>query len=157
MGAGYHGGFGNTVGENRRRASICMSSIFVGKGEGENLKLAAKWIKEEQGFTDVIVHGTPDYVTIMINGKWESFNQRQLARMLKMDSGYKKGAIRLISCSTGKDDNGLAQNLANKMGVPVKAPSDTLWILPNGKMIIGKNQFSNTGMWKIYYPGGNKK
>jgi hypothetical protein len=69
----------------------------------------------------------------------------------------KKGAIRLVSCSTGQHESGFAQNLANKMGVPVKAPTDTLWILPTGKMVIGKSQFSNTGKWKTYYPGGNKK
>lgn len=156
MGAGYHGGFGKTKGSIRKLNAISVSSVFVGKGEGENLKTASKWIKEEKGFTDVIVHGAPDSVAIMIKGEWKNFNQRQLAKMLKKDSGYSKGAIRLVSCSTGQNESGFAQNLANKMGVPVKAPTDTLWILPNGKMVVGKSPFSNTGAWKIYYPGGNK-
>ena len=157
MGAGYHGGFGKTKGAKRKQLAVAASSVFVGKGEGENLKKAAKWIKEEKGFTDVIVHGTPDSASIMVKGEWQNFNQRQLAKMLKKDSGYSKGAIRLVSCSTGQHESGFAQNLANKMGVPVKAPTDTLWILPSGKMVIGKSPFSNTGTWKTYYPGGNKK
>lgn len=157
MGAGYYGGFGHTDGAKRKLNAVSLSSVFVGKGKGENLKKAAKWIKEEKGFTDVIIHGAPNNAFMMVKGKWEPLNQRQLSKMIKKDSGYKKGAIRLVSCSTGQHESGFAQNLANKMGVPVKAPTDTLWILPTGEMVIGKSQFSNTGKWKTYYPGGNKK
>ena len=41
----------------------------------------------------------------------------------------------------------------------VKAPSDTLWIFPSGKMVIGPNQFKNTGHWVTYKPHkeGEKK
>jgi hypothetical protein len=72
--------------------------------------------------------------------------------MLKKDVGYKSGPIRLLSCSAGKKDFGFAQNLANKMGVPVKAPTDTLWVWPNGRITIGPNQFTNTGTWRVFKP-----
>lgn len=68
-------------------------------------------------------------------------DHRRLAKFLKSDCGYSKGDIRLISCSTGKEFKGFAQNLANKMGVSVMAPSDTLYIYPNGKVVIEPNQF----------------
>ncbi|MBR6223220.1 MAG: hypothetical protein IKQ71_07265 [Lachnospiraceae bacterium] len=57
-----------------------------------------------------------------------------------------------MSCGTGKLNEGFAQNLANKMGVEVKAPSDTLWLFSNGKMVIGPTMYKNTGKWKIFYP-----
>ena len=81
--------------------------------------------------------------------------------MLKHDKEFSKNkAIRLISCSTGANTASFAQNLANKLGVKVKAPSDTLWVFPNGKMRIGPNRFMNTGHWVTYKPykkGGKKK
>ena len=47
--------------------------------------------------------------------------------------------------------------LANKMGVTVRAPSDTLYIYPNGKMVIGPNMFTNTGRWIDYHPQKRKR
>ena len=152
MGSGYHGGFGNT----QAAVSASASSTFVGNGSGEALKNYASKIKPEPGFTDVVIHGTENDVQYLHNGKWEHLDQRRLSTMLKHDSGYQSGPIRLISCSTGKATHGFAQNLANKMGVPVMAPSDTLWVYPNGKTVIGPSQQKNTGSWITYYPNGKK-
>ena len=154
MGTGFHGGFGNTYGA----LAISASPVYVGKGEA--LARFAKSIKPEPGYTDVVVHGTPNSVAIMHNGKWVYLDQRRLSTMLRHDKEFSKNkAIRLISCSTGANTAGFAQNLANKLGVKVKAPSDTLWVFPNGKMRIGPNQFTNTGHWVNYkpYKKGEKK
>ena len=48
---------------------------------------------------------------------------------------------------------GVAKNLANKLGVPVKAPIDLLHVYPNGRMVIRLDEFTNTGTWKIFFPG----
>ena len=93
----------------------------------------------------------------MRNGDWVELNHRQLAKFLKIDIGYSKGNIRLISCSTGKDAKGFAQNLANKMGVLVMAPSDTLYIYPGGKVVIGPSPLQNTGKWIVYHPERRKR
>lgn len=151
MGAGYHGGFGATKGA-RSGGVVAADSTLVGSGKGEALKKAATTIKKEPGFTDVVIHGNPNTVAVMKNGDWVEFDHRRLAKFLKSDGGYNKGNIRLISCSTGKESKGFAQNLANKMGVSVMAPSDTLYIYPNGKVVIGPNQFKNTGKWITYHP-----
>jgi len=149
MGAGFHGGFGSTYGAQ----AIIASPVYVGKGTGEYLARAAKSIKPETGYMDVVIHGTPTDVAIMHNGEWVYLDQRRLSTMLKHDKEFNKNkAIRLISCSTGADTAGFAQNLANKLGVIVKAPSDTLWVFPSGKMTIGPSQFKNTGHWAIYRP-----
>lgn len=131
---------------------VAADSTLVGKGLGEELKKAATKIKREPNYTDVVVHGKSDAVSVMRNGKWIDLDHRRLAKFLKNDKGYSKGNIRLISCSTGKDAKGFAQNLANKMGVSVMAPSDTLHIYPNGKTVIGPNPFKNTGRWIVYNP-----
>ena len=148
MGAGYHGGFGNT----QSAISASATSIFVGKDPGDALKKNAENIPPESGFTDVVIHGTDQDVQILHNGKWIHLDQRRLSTMIKSDSGYNGGSIRLISCSTGKNASGFAQNLANKMGVSVMAPSDTLWVFPNGRMTIGPSQWKNTGSWITYRP-----
>jgi len=154
MGRGNSGLFHNTYGAKIH--PISLTSVFVGNGNGSNLKQAALWIKEENGFSDVIIHGNSDMTAYYRDEEQINLNQRSLSKMIKKDSGYKKGPIRLLSCSTGRDTNGFAQNLSNKMGVIVKAPSDTLWILPTGRMVIGKTPLQNTGKWITYYPGGNK-
>ena len=151
MGAGYHGGFGGTSG-SRMMSAISASSAFVGPRAGDHLKEYATHVKEEPGFTDVVIHGTPSSAEYYLNGRWVRLDQRSLALMLKKDPGYKSGSIRLISCSTGALDSGFAQNLANKLGVTVKAPSDTLWVWPNGKMTIGPSQKVNCGEWKTFKP-----
>lgn len=151
MGAGYHGGFGQTSG-SKNISAAGASSAFVGPRAGDNLKLFATRVKAEDGFTDVVIHGNPDTAEYYYNGKWVYPDHRTVALMLKKDVGYKSGAIRLLSCSAGKKDFGFAQNLANKMGVPVKAPTDTLWVWPNGRITIGPNQYTNTGTWRVFKP-----
>lgn len=91
----------------------------------------------------------------MHNGKWAYLDQRSLANYLKQDVGYTGGSIRLLSCGTGSTLNGFAQNLSNKMGVNVMAPSDTIWAFPNGRLTIGPNAYSNTGQWNIFKPGNH--
>lgn len=160
MGAGYHGGFGATAGA-RRRGAITLDSSLVGKlPTGKVLADYAKRVKKEPGYTDIAVHGAPDHIEVYreIDGKevGVKLTHRSLAKFLKSDKGYTGGKIRLLSCNTGKDTGTFAQDLANKMGVAVKAPSDTLHIWPNGKMVIGPNKYTNSGKWNTYYPKKRK-
>jgi len=146
MGAGFHGGFGNTLSSK----AVSLSPTYA--GDENTLKTAAKWIKSKSGYTDIVVHGRPDHVAIKRGNDWVKIDHRVLARMYKEDKDYSKNPVRLISCETGKDVNGFAQNLANKLGRKVIAPSDTVWIHPSGKMTIGSNAKSDTGKWIPYYP-----
>lgn len=89
--------------------------------------------------------------------------------MIKRLPGYNGQSIRLLSCSTGSDCAGFAQNLANKLGVTVYAPSDKLWAYGNGRHVIApasstRDRFGNpqpdlnrTGRFVRYIPGGNKR
>ena len=146
MGAGHHGGFGNTYGSK----AISLSPIYA--RDENNLKTASKWIAPKSGYTDIIVHGSPDHVEIKKGDQWISIDHRTLARMYRGDKGYTRNPIRLISCETGKNMDGFAQNLANKLGRKVIAPSDNVWIHPSGRMTIGPNARTNTGKWISFYP-----
>ena len=158
MGAGMHGGFGSTKGATH---VVAADSTLVGNGRGFELKKASEIVKKEPGFTDVAVHGSPNSISFMIrDGDREReiiLNHRNLAKFLKSDKGYSGGKIRLLSCKTGSESGSFAQNLANKMGVVVRAPSDTLFIYPNGRMVIGPDARHNTGKWIDYYPQGKKR
>ena len=80
-------------------------------------------------------------------------NSATLATLIEK-SGQTGDSIRLISCKSGASAEGIAQNLANKPGLKVTAPTDTLWIHPNGTMTIGKTPTANTGRWVTFTPGG---
>ena len=71
---------------------------------------------------------------------------------MKNNPEYSGGPVRLISCSTGAKQNGIAQQLSNKLGVKVLAPSDTLYIYPNGSTVIGPNAYTDTGRWELFVP-----
>ena len=132
---------------------VAAGPSLVQPGEGYNLKEAATKINPIEGYTDVVLHGTPDSFGVWHNGKWQYIDQRSLANFLKHNPEYNGGPVRLISCSTGAKSDGIAQQLANKLGVDVMAPSDTLYIYPNGSTVIGPNPYTNTGSWENFKPG----
>ena len=152
MGAGFHGGFGSTVGGKAYGTAYPGTVKLVKSGPGEKFGKYAEKAKPKQGYTDIIIHGNPqtDLVSIYHNGKWVDIDQRRLANYIRRDSGYKSGPIRLISCSAGSKE--FAQNLANKMGVKVIAPSDTVWAHPDGRLTIGPKSYINNGTWNQFKP-----
>lgn len=156
MGAGVHGGFGSTKGYKNAAAG---TTKLVNNGYGSDFGTNALKAKPEKGYTDVIVHGEENNVAFYLNKanangnqEYVKIDQRRLAKYIKNTEKEKVKAIRLISCNTGKLDNGFAQNLANKMHVPVKAPNDIIWAHSDGKLTIGPNAYTNTGKWRLFYP-----
>ncbi len=80
----------------------------------------------------------------------------ELVRKPSKSSGYTGGDIRLVSYSTGAcpvgDMHGIAQALANKLRVTVKAPNDLVWIFKNGDMTVGPNHWTKSGKWIDFKP-----
>jgi bifunctional N-acetylglucosamine-1-phosphate-uridyltransferase/glucosamine-1-phosphate-acetyltransferase GlmU-like protein len=68
-------------------------------------------------------------------------------------NGYAGEPVRLISCGTGACNATAAQKLANQIGAPVTAPSDTVWIHPNGTLTVGSEATVNSGAWNTFTPG----
>ena len=146
MGAGSHGGFGATKGAAPGTVKL------VKEKEDDNFGRFAMKAEPLPGYTDVIIHGNPDTdkVSVYHNGKWVDIDQRRLTSYVRKDSGYKSGPIRLVSCSTGAQE--FAQHFANKMGVEVLAPTNTVWAHPSGKLTIGPKSYINMGEWKKFVP-----
>jgi uncharacterized Zn-binding protein involved in type VI secretion len=118
---------------------------------------------DPNGYFDVIAHGSPNKIQVQTQKGPVLVNHRVAARLIKQSPGYSKGQnIRLLSCRTGAADKGFAQNLANKLGVEVKAPNDVLWAYPNGKMVVapyaknGGPNLNQQGAFRIFTPGKPK-
>ena len=111
MGAGVHGGFGNTKGYE---VAVAGDTVFV---SGD--KLYFQFISKRKdidinGNYDVVAHGNPKSIYVEHNGKNVEINSRIAAKLIKSKRDYEKGkSIRLLSCNTGQGNNSFAQNLAN--------------------------------------------
>ena len=162
MGAGFHGGFGKTRGYN---VAVAGDAVFE---SGEKLYfsyIARRKDVDANGKYDVVAHGSKKSILVQHNNKNVEINSREAAKLIKNRDDYKKGKpIRLLSCNTGKLNNGFAQNLANKLGVTVYAPTDVIWAKNNGEHFIapykkGSREPDNKirGKFRKFVPGGNKK
>ena len=160
MGAGIHGGFGNTYG------AVAGDAVFKSEPTQYFSNIAKRADIDRNGVYDVVAHGEPNAIQIEHNGTTMTLDSRTLARMLKNKKDYsRKQPIRLLSCNTGSDPSGFAQNLANKLGVVVEAPTKLVWALPNGKYFVAarnpnnpnRPDYKNKGKFVKFYPGGNKK
>ena len=129
------------------------------------VNLSHRTDKDVNDFFDIIGHDTTKSIQVISsNNKVVNLSHRDLAKILKNNSSYKKGkSIRLLSCNTGKDPLGFAQNLANKLNVKVIAPNTYYWAYPNGKHLAagmksnGQIDENQPGQMITFYPGGNKK
>ena len=153
IGGGYTKG-GSKLYKAYQGASNAIPASTRLVGAGDRLGDAAKWVKPIEGTFDVVVHGSENAFHVLHKNQWVEINHRSLATFVKKQ-GYTGGDVRLISCSSGACSNGVAQNLSNKLGADVAAPSNTIWIHPNGKLTIGDSATQNTGVWNIFTAGGN--
>ncbi|TQV86654.1 FG-GAP-like repeat-containing protein [Aliikangiella coralliicola] len=133
-------------------ASRSVSANVSLVGAGDDLAKAANWLKPKEGYFDVLIHGSEKAFHVLHNGKWVQLTHRSLAAFIRKN-GFTGQSIRLISCKTGACSSGAAQNLANKLGVSVLAPTKNVWIHPSGRMTIGSPSRS-TGEWVSFRPGG---
>ena len=157
MGSGRGGLYSGTYGS---RAAV-GSAIFTKADDDFGKYIGRRRDIDSNGFYDLVAHGEPGHILVEHNGVQVSVDHRVAARLLKNDSNYHGGSIRLLSCNTGKVSSGFAQNLANKLNRPVKAPTDYLWATQDGKYFVagGKKvngvlmpDRSKPGKFKTYYP-----
>lgn len=121
------------------------------------LKTYIQRVKQDGDFFDVGMHGTPDGVCFGTN--MVSMDARELARIILRDPHYrKKQSIRLLSCSTGMQpvDGSycVAEQLANILGVEVKAPNDMLTIRSDGSFYVG---LGGEGEFVIFTPNRRRR
>lgn len=104
----------------------------------------------------VAAHGSPKTVELL--GKRS--DHKVLADIIEARKDYDPAkTVRLYSCSTGKvDESGdcFAQRLADRLGTPVIAPTDTIWLYPDGTVEIGARMGDNDGSWVTFEPRGGR-
>jgi hypothetical protein len=134
------GAGGGTKRRDVQMAMKCEKAMFVSQNTGdakrnaENAILARNFSKVKAADAyDVKCHGTSTSV--------ECFNSeidaKTLARVIRGREDYDGGDVRLLACSTGRMDSKgscIAQDLADRLGVRVSAPNDTLFVNSDGSM-----------------------
>ena len=136
------------VGEER---ALSLSTRFL--NQSDPLWKNAANIEPIEGYQDIICHGDKlGFVWKDANGIESTVSASEFAEILKNSPVYKGGRIRLISCETGADDAIAAKYLSKYLGEEVMAPTDIVHVFPDGEMVIGLDEWTNTGTWKVFTP-----
>lgn len=121
-----------------KRRTIKLENGFSCFPDGDVLGDYVKRVKPLKTYFDVALHGGPSAVGF---GTTETnMSPRLLASVIRHSDGWNGQNIRLLSCSTGKQTDGdycFAEELANALGVEVKAPNDLLYIYQSGRIKVG--------------------
>ena len=123
-----------------KRSTIKTQGGFECFPDGDVLKEYIQKVKPLKTYYDVAMHGTQ--TAVCFGTSTPNMSARILASVIRHSEEYKGQKIRLLSCSTGKTDGVdycFAEELANALGVSVKAPNDVLYISKSGSISVGKN------------------
>ena len=121
-----------------KRSTIKLESGFACFPDGDPLNENVKKVKPLKTYFDVAMHGTPSGVCF--GTKKVNMSARLLASVIRHSEGYEGQKIRLLSCSTGLilgEEYCFAEELANALGVEVKAPNGELFISNRGRLSVG--------------------
>ena len=97
----------------------------------------------------MVTHATERAAWVVREGNWIEIGHRSLAKFIERSPGYEGQPVRLIGCNSGACSTGLAQNLANKMGVDVQAPTGLAYLRSDGAVW-------TDGEWQSFAPGGRQ-
>jgi hypothetical protein len=110
------------------------------------------------GYTDVVVHGN---ATEFGTHDGPGVSPEQLGDLVSSISADSGEAIRLLACKSGELDNGAAQRVADRLGTPVMAATDTVHVRSRAdgsvRLLVGPNPFTPSGKWRIFEPRGGKQ
>ena len=103
-------------------------------------------------FYDVKMHGAPDRVKIF----YSSVDANALAKIILSRNDYNGGPVRLLSCETGKIQNGtcVGKELSELLGEDVLAPTEILIASSSGKIFI-ESETGDKGWMRLFHPDGN--
>ena len=161
MGTGNSGRYSGTRGSQ----AFPGSSDYMKPGDPFSKSIRNRKDVDVNGFHDVVAHGGANNIMIEHNGQQIEVDHRVLSKLLIKDRTASDKAVRLLSCNTGKVKEGFAQNLANKLNRPVKAPTEYLWARPDGSYFVAGGRhvngqlvpdLSKPGKFKTYYPKRRK-
>lgn len=105
------------------------------------------------GYLDVVMHGDEGGTQAYIDGRSVDFTLAQTAELIESSPSWKDRPIRLLSCSTGRET--YAQELADKLDVPVYAPNGLLEVADDGRTYVDSPDGIADGSWRRFEPGRN--
>lgn len=120
-------------------------------------------VAPEAGYHDVVVHGNNQgyFEPGRVNAYGTEFpggevHPSHIADAVRNNPSYDGGPVRLVSCHSGtvaevSMEIPAAQAVANQLGVPVKAPTDTVGVFPARGPGQTPKVF-NGGHWRIFLP-----
>ena len=138
-----------------RRSTIKLENGFACFPENDPLSRYVQNVKPLKTYFDGAMHGSP--AAVAFGTAATNMSPRLLASIIRHSDGWNGQKIRLLSCSTGKQSGDaycFAEELANSLGVEVKAPNDTLYIYKSGRMHVG-NQGS--GKFVSFMPNQKRR
>lgn len=125
---------------------------------GDEMLADASQVPPEPGSYTIDMHGNATSVRIGT----ERLTADDLAALIEADPNWHGEPIRLISCNAGHEDNGFAQQLATRLGVPVTAPSDYAGTFADGAPFVSTAYVDESGMlvpkippngtWRTFQP-----
>lgn len=132
-----------------KKASALKKPIFAEDRPDNAFASYVRNVSSKKGYYDVALHGSPTSVEFF----GEPIDAYLLANIIRNRKDYEKGTkIRLLSCNTGNTESTgdcVAQIVANELGVVVEAPTDIIYVNPNGTFSIGNY---DEGIMKQFYP-----
>ncbi len=123
--------------------------------DGDVLNEYIKNVTPLKAYFDVAMHGSS--TAVGFGTEETNMSPRMLASVIRHSNGWNGQKIRLLSCSTGKQSGDaycFAEELANALGVEVKAPNDTLFISATGNMYVGEDK---DGRMVSYFPNQRRR
>jgi RHS repeat-associated protein len=104
---------------------------------------------ESGGYWNVLTHADSQMAWVHTGPGLEDgvfISHRSLARFITKSEGYVGQPVRLVGCNAGQCRIGLAQDLANKLGVEVLAPTGRAYIDATG-------HYWTNDLWQRFFPG----
>lgn len=121
-----------------KRRTMKLENGFACFPDGDPLNENVKRVKPLKTYFDVAMHGSQ--TAVGFGTKELNMSPRLLAAVIRHSKGWNGQKVRLLSCSTGarmENDYCFAEELANALGVEVKAPDDVLFISGAGVLKVG--------------------
>jgi hypothetical protein len=102
------------------------------------------------GYLDVVMHGDRTGTQADINGNRIDFSLPETAGMIESSPSWDHRPIRLLSCSVGQDR--YAQELADRLRVPVYAPDGLLVVAHDGTTSVMSADGTTSAGWRRFEP-----
>lgn len=127
-----------------KRRTMKLENGFACFPDGDPLNENVKRVKPLKTYFDVAMHGSQ--TAVGFGTKELNMSPRLLAAVIRHSKGWNGQKVRLLSCSAGarmENDYCFAEELANALGVEVKAPDDVLFISGAGVLKVGTHGEGN--------------